>query len=355
MLVHPEFPVLELGQQLGASRRLHPAPPFAPGSDLMSAASCQAPGRARTALTAEGAEGVLRAHVPASPPRAQRHSPMRACAPSRASRGVALVPPQGLLLLEARHWAQPSGEARGGCLPIASVSRSASEGIDPAALLSGHSGHGSGTGVTRSLSPTAWSGVHHSPGTLGAAPQGLGSPRPSAKPYASPLGPSGAEHGTRGPRAEAGGPRWRPTEHCPDHRSGHSTSRGWWGAGPHCCDGPARPRGQRCRRLSPLRPGPPPAPPAPGVLDAQQQDALAGPALELPQVRDDEGVKLPQLPGTWVGNGSVTGGRTAHPAVARRHLGPRTIRLSCPDRQTLHQLDQSATHPLPWASPPPDG
>lgn len=93
LLVHPEFPVLELGQQLGASRRLHPAPPFAPGSDLMSAASCQAPGRARTALTAEGAEGVLRAHVPASPPRAQRHSPMRACAPSRASRGVALVPP----------------------------------------------------------------------------------------------------------------------------------------------------------------------------------------------------------------------------------------------------------------------
>lgn len=31
LLVHPELPVLELGQQLGASRRVHPAPPFAPG------------------------------------------------------------------------------------------------------------------------------------------------------------------------------------------------------------------------------------------------------------------------------------------------------------------------------------
>jgi len=53
--------------------------------------------------------------------------------------------------------------------------------------------------------------------------------------------------------------------------------------------------------FAPLSPGPLPATPAPGILNAQQQDALAGPPLELSQIRHNEGMKLPQLPGTCSG------------------------------------------------------
>lgn len=56
-----------------------------------------------------GTEGVLRAHVPASPLRAQLHSPTLASALGRTSHGAVLAPPQGLLLLEARRGARPSG------------------------------------------------------------------------------------------------------------------------------------------------------------------------------------------------------------------------------------------------------
>lgn len=120
---------------------------------------------------------------------------------------------------------------------------------------------------------------------------------------------------------------------------------------PHRRDGPTLPRGRRCRRHSPLRPGPPPAPPAPGVLNAQQQDALASPAPQLPQVRDDEGVKLPQLPGTW---GEPLGHGRTHSPPSCGHAGtwvPRPPR-SCPDRQTLDRPDPWATRSLLWASVP---
>lgn len=36
-LFHPELPFLELGQQLRLVGRLHPAPTFAPGTNLTSA------------------------------------------------------------------------------------------------------------------------------------------------------------------------------------------------------------------------------------------------------------------------------------------------------------------------------
>lgn len=96
---------------------------------------------------------------------------------------------------------------------------------------------------------------------------------------------------------------------------------------PHRRDGPTLPRGRRCRRHSPLRPGPPPAPPAPGVLNAQQQDALASPAPQLPQVRDDEGVKLPQLPGTCGGTARSRADAQPTQLWPRRHLGPQTTAL----------------------------
>lgn len=60
-----------------------------------------------------------------------------------------------------------------------------------------------------SPSPTAWLSIHHSLGTLKAAPQVLGSLRPSAKHYASLLRPSGAEHRTCGPQA---GVKWTSLE-----------------------------------------------------------------------------------------------------------------------------------------------
>ena len=75
------------------------------------------------------------------------------------------------------------------------------------------------------------------------------------------------------------------------------------------------------RPHSPLSPGPLPAAPAPGVLDPQQQDALAGPPRQLPHIRDHEGVELPQLPGPWVRN-SVLVGRRVPEASACAAVSP---------------------------------
>lgn len=161
------------------------------------------------------------------------------------------------------------------------------------------------TGCRRSvgLSPAARQGIH----------QSVGAPDPGQAPTAPGAwvaGPStkAASTGHLGPSTEHGGPRAgeQPnpvlTTARPRTPGAHAVK-----ATLGCPSGPA-PLPQQDQRNdpectsphSPLSPGPLPTPPAPGVLNPQQQDALTSPIPELSQVRDNESMKLPQRPGTWV-------------------------------------------------------